>query len=214
MSWEDPIVWASGDQAAVSLQLRALKRDRRALLLYQLGEPLALENFALLARKGALRSAPRGVRPGAEEGAGGGGSLEAWPKQTSFAEKKKTQTKTPDARARAPPLGPLPPLGPCTPAACLLRASSKGQSHLEPLRRSANEVTGSAKTLEAREGFELVKLPLLLEEGGTLTYIWPMRGGTGGGTVTHFEPMRQEEGEAHGPARAARFECATGGGAS
>lgn len=107
VSWEDPIVWASGDQAAVSLQLRALKRDRRALLLYQLGEPLALENFALLARKGALRSAPRGVRPGAEEGAGGGGSLEAWPKQTSFAEKKNPNQNT-RRQSACPSSGPPP----------------------------------------------------------------------------------------------------------
>lgn len=212
VSWEDPIVRASGDQAAVSLQLGVPKRHRRAFLLYQLEEPLALENFALLARKGALQSAPRGVRPGAEEG--GQEEAAALRRGQSKLLSRKKKTKTPDARARAPPLGPLPPLGPCTPASCLPRASSKGQSHLEPLRRSANEVTGSAKTLEAREGFELVKLPLLLEGGGTLTYIWPMRGGAGGGTVTHFEPMRQEEGEAHGPARAARFECGTGGGAS
>lgn len=69
--------------------------------------------------------------------------------------KKKIQTKTPDARARAPPPGPLPSLGPCTPAACLPPAASKSQSCLEPLRRSANEMKGSAKALEAREGLNL-----------------------------------------------------------
>lgn len=67
-----------------------------------MGEPLALANFALLAKKGALQSAPRGVRPGAEEGAGGGGSLEAWPKQTSFAEKKKKSKPKHRAPERAP----------------------------------------------------------------------------------------------------------------
>lgn len=39
-----------------------------------------------------------------------------------------------------------------------------------------------------------MKLPCLSEEGGTLTYICPMRGGARGGTVTQFGPMRQAEG--------------------
>lgn len=69
--------------------------------------------------------------------------------------KKKIQTKTPDARARAPPPGPLPALGPCTPAACLPPTASKGQSRLQPLRRSANKMSGYAKALEAREGLNL-----------------------------------------------------------
>lgn len=43
--------------------------------------------------------------PGAEEGAGGGGSFEAWPKQTSFAEKKKT--KKPKPKHRTPERAPL-----------------------------------------------------------------------------------------------------------
>lgn len=39
-----------------------------------------------------------------------------------------------------------------------------------------------------------MKLPCLLEGGGTLTYIHPMGDGVGGGTVTQFGPMRQTGG--------------------
>lgn len=39
-----------------------------------------------------------------------------------------------------------------------------------------------------------MKLPCLLEGGGTLTYIYPMGDGSGGGTVTQFGPMRQTGG--------------------
>lgn len=92
--------------------------------------------------------------------------------------------------SRPPPSLPLPLLGPCTPAACLPRAESAGQSRPDPSRRTANGTPGSAKAQEGAGGAQRVKLHCISVGGGTLTYICPMGDGVGGGTVTQFEPMR------------------------
>lgn len=140
-----------GDQAAVSSsQLRVPKGHRRALLLYQVGEPLALEKFALLARKGALQSAPRGVRPGEEEAA----ALRRGKSKLISRKKKKSKPKHPKSE-RVPLLRAPSSSWAMHPSRVPASGFNQGQSGLEPLRCPANEVTESAKTLEAREGLSL-----------------------------------------------------------
>lgn len=69
--------------------------------------------------------------------------------------KKKNLNQNTGRLSARPSSGPPPSTWPCTPAACLPPAANKNQSRLEPLSRSANEMKGSAKAPEAREGLNL-----------------------------------------------------------
>ena len=127
------------------------------------------------------------------ERAEGGGCLEAWPKQTSFAEKKKKPNQNTQSHRAHPSSQPPPDFG----LAPQPRASLAVQSRPDRSRRAANGTPGSAKAQKCERGAQSVKLPCLLEGGGTLTYIYPMGDGYGGGTVTQFGPMRQTGGGKH-----------------
>lgn len=107
--------------------------------------------------------------------------------------KKKAKPKHPTPQS-TPLLSAPTRLWPCSPAACLPPAESAGQSRPDRSRRTANGTPGSAKAQKCERGAQSVKLPCLLEGGGTLTYIYPMGDGSGGGTVTQFGPMRQTGG--------------------
>lgn len=116
-----------------------------------------------------MQSAPRGVRGEAGEGAGGGGRLEAWPKQTSFAEKKKSQTKTPDATESTPPLGPR-LRTPCP--ACLLGHAPQPRASLG-LKVRANRVP----TLETHSQWDpWIRQSPGCRRGSVLEVAWPFGG--------------------------------------
>ena len=110
--------------------------------------------------------------------------------------KKKSQTKTPKATEHTPPLSPHPTMA-LHPSRVPPSAESAVQSRPDRSRRTANGTPGSAKAQKCERGAQSVKLPCLLEGGGTLTYIYPMGDGYGGGTVTQFGPMRQTGGGKH-----------------
>lgn len=112
---------------------------------------LALAKSAALSKEGALQSAPRGVRGPPGERAEGGGCLEAWPKQTSFAEKKKPNQNTRRHRAH-PSSHPPPDSGLAPQPRASLQLKARANRVLTPLDAQPMGPLDPPRPRSAREG--------------------------------------------------------------